>query len=352
VHDVLIERYIPADVNADVEVKTLPQTENVSYMDGTMTFQFKNEIKYTGGATINGDQFESITDVQASGTVLTVVYEALDTNKDYTITFPEGSITNFAGTKTIEGGLEFEFHTADFGALDDINATHKGRATTLPINFKPFNTVALLERENGTTQENASEHPHWVQVSGDVTADEAVFTKTSDKMMTFFQTASPAMRLKADYSGSNVAFKIQETRNADVTPGWRTIRVLRAQDFPFDGVIYLNKESRFIKLVAPTLSGSVTVSEFRVADADGKGLGEGFDIETAISEAATESINVSAKDGAIIVSGISDGEIIQVYDALGRLVIKQAASGTRTSFPLRSGMYLVQTGGHTVKIIL
>ncbi len=352
VHDVLIERYVPADINADVEVKSLPQTENVSYMDGSMTFQFKNEIKYTGGATINGDQFESITDVQASGTALTVVYEALDANKDYTITFPEGSITNFAGTKTIEDGLEFEFHTADFGALDDISATHKGRATTLPVNFKPFNTVALLARENGTTQENASEHPHWVQVSGDVTADEAVFTKTSDKMMTFFQTASPAMRLKADYSGSNVAFKIQETRNADVTPGWRTIRVLRAQDFPFDGVIYLNKESRFIKLVAPTLSGSVTVSEFRVADADGKGLGEGFDIETAISEAATEGINVSAKGGVITVSGTNDGELIQVYDALGRLVIKQAASGTRTSFPLRSGMYLVQTGGHTVKIIL
>lgn len=294
VHDVLIERYVPADINADVEVKSLPQTENVSYMDGSMTFQFKNEIKYTGGATINGDQYESITDVQASGTALTVVYEALDANKDYTITFPEGSITNFAGTKTIEDGLEFEFHTADFGALDDISATHKGRATTLPVNFKPFNTVALLARENGTTQENASEHPHWVQVSGDVTADKAVFTKTSDKMMTFFQTASPAIRLKADYSGSNVAFKIQETRNADVTPGWRTIRVLRAQDFPFDGVIYLNKESRFIKLIAPTLSGSVMVSEFRVADADGKGLGEGFDLDdtTSIREVAANADRV------------------------------------------------------------
>ena len=133
-----------------------------------------------------------------------------------------------------------------------------------------------------------------MQVSGDVTADKAVFTKTSDKIMTFFQTASPAIRLKADYSGSNVAFKIQETRNADVTPGWRTIRVLRAQDFPFDGVIYLNKESRFIKLIAPTLSGSVTVSEFRVADADGKGLGEGFDLDdtTSIREVAANADRV------------------------------------------------------------
>lgn len=278
VHDVLIERYVPADIHADVEVKTLPQAENVSYMDGSMTFQFKNEIKYTGGATINGDQYERLTSVQGSGNTITVNYEALDANTNYVITFPEGSIINFAGSKTIEGGLEFEFSTCDFGALDQIATAHKGRATALPINFKPFNTIALLERENGTTQENTNEHPHWVQVSGDKTADEAVFTSTSDKIMTFYQSASPAMRLKADYTGTAaVEFKVQETRNADVTPGWRTIRVLRNADFPFDGVINLNNEARFIKLVPVKLSGSVTVSEFRVADANGLGLYDSSD---------------------------------------------------------------------------
>ena len=349
VHDVLIERYVPADINADVEVKTLPQAENVSYMDGSMTFQFKNEIKYTGGATINGDQFESITDVQTSGTALTVVYEALDANKDYTITFPEGSITNFAGTKTIEGGLEFEFHTADFGALDDISATHKGRATTLPVNFKPFNTVALLERENGTTQENASEHPHWVQVSGDVTADKAVITATGDKIMTFFASTSPAIRVKADYSGSgNVEFKIQETRNADMTPGWRTIRVLRAADFPFDAVLSLNSEARFVKLSAPVLSGSVTVSEFRVADANGNGLGEDFN---SIQDAAAEHFSISAQGGVITVNGVKAGEQVQVWDAAGRLVASQTATAAALSFSLKQGMYVVRVAGYSVKVL-
>ena len=181
------------------------------------------------------------------------------------------------GEKSFAG--EFSFTTCDFGLLENISETHKGRAAaSLPIDFKPFNTVALLERENGTVQENSAEHPHWVQVSGDVTADKAVLTATSDKIMTFFASASPAIRVNADFSGSKVEFKIQETRNADVTPGWRTIRVLRAEDFPFDGVLYLNSESRFIKLTAPTLSGSVTVSEFRVADANGQGLGEGYDL--------------------------------------------------------------------------
>jgi hypothetical protein len=291
VHDVLIERYVPADVNADVEVSSLPQAENVSYMDGSMTFNFKNEINYEGGATINGDQFERLTNVQASGKSLTVNYEALDANTDYVITFPEGSITNFAGSKTIEGGLEFEFKTADFGALDAINATHKGRAAALPINFKPFDTIGLLARENGTTQEATNEHPHWVQVSGDKSADKAVMTSTSDKIMTFFQTASSAMRLKADYEGTAaVELKIQETRNADVTPGWRTIRVLRNADFPFDGVINLNSEARFIKIVPTKLTGSITISEFRVADASGEGLYDGGENPTSIRELSADVV--------------------------------------------------------------
>ena len=286
IHDVLVEKYVPQDVNEPLEVKTYPEADKISYMDGVMTFRFNQDIKYTGGATINGDAFERITDVSAAGSTLTVSYEGLDVNTEYVIDFPEGAITDVNGKKSFTG--EFEFTTCGFGSIDNISETHKGRAAVnLPIDFKPFNTVALLERENGTEQSAASEHPHWVQVSGDVTADKAVFTATSDKVMTFFATASPAIRVKAVYSGSgNVEFKIQETRNADVTPGWRTIRVLRAEDFPFDGVIHLNNEARFVKLSAPKLSGSVTLSEFRVADADGKGLGEGFDLggETSVRE--------------------------------------------------------------------
>jgi hypothetical protein len=282
IHDILIEKYVAEDVNAPIEIKTYPEKDKISYMDGSMTFRFNQDVVYKGGATINGDNYERLVSVTAAGPALTVTYEGLDVNSDYAINFPEGSITDLKGVKTFSE--EFEFSTCDFGPLEKISETHKGRAAVnLPIDFKPFNTIALLERENGTTQESGSEHPHWVQVSGDVTADKAVFTSTSDKVMTFFASASPAIRVKVDYSGTaNVEFKIQETRNADMTPGWRTIRVLRNADFPFDGLLYLNSESRFVKLVPAKLSGSVTLSEFRVADAEGKGLGEGFDIITGI----------------------------------------------------------------------
>lgn len=288
------------DVDMPIELKTVPASENVSYMDGSMSFIFNQNVRYTGGVTISGNKFERITNVTAAGSALTVAYEGLDVNTGYTITFPAGSVVSKSGDRTLEETVRFDFSTCDFGLLENIRDIHKGRSAPLPVNFKPFDVVGLLERENGTTQESSNEHPHWVQVSGEKTADKAVFTKTSDKIMTFYRTASPAMRLKADYDGSGyVEFKVQETRNADVTPGWRTIRVLRAEDFPFDGVIPLNSESRFIKLSATALSSSVTVSEFRVADANGMGLDYGGNLSvngiTSDNAVRTEYFSLSGK---------------------------------------------------------
>lgn len=313
------------DVDMPIELKTAPESENVSYMDGTMSFIFNQNIRYTGGITITGNNFERITNVTTAGSALTVAYEGLDINTDYTITFPEGSVVSMNGNKTLEETIRFNFSTCDFGLLENIRDIHKGRAAPLPINFKPFDVIGLLERENGTTQENSYEHPHWVQVSGEKTTDKAVFTKTSDKIMTFYRTASPAMRLKADYSGSGyVEFKVQETRNADVTPGWRTIRVLRAEDFPFDGVIPLNSESRFIKLSATALSGSVTVSEFRVADADGMGLDDGGNLSvtgvTSNNIVRTEYFNLSGKRITTPSQGIC---LMRMVKSDGTVVIKK-----------------------------
>ena len=348
VHDVLIEKYVPVDVNEPISVTSYPAAEKISYMDGSMIFRFNQDIAYKGGATINGDNNERIVGVDVAGNTLTVKYEALDVNSDYVISFPEGAITDAKGTKTF--AEEFEFSTCDFGPLETISETHKGRAAAiLPLNFKPFNTVALFERENGTEQSAVSEHPHWVQVSGDVTADKAVITATGDKIMTFFASTSPAIRVKADYSGSgNVEFKIQETRNADMTPGWRTIRVLRAADFPFDAVLSLNSEARFVKLSAPVLSGSVTVSEFRVADANGNGLGEGIN---SIQDAAANRIAISAQGGVVTVNGVKAGEQVQVWDAAGRLVDSHTATAAVLSFSLKQGMYVVRVAGHSVKVL-
>ena len=313
------------DTDMPISLKTSPSSEDVSYMDGSMNFIFNQRIKHTGDIIITGKDFERITHVSTAGSALTVTYEGLNANTDYTLTFPEGSISSMDGSKTLEEAIRFSFSTCDFGALDNIKDTHKGRAAALPINFKPFDEIGLLEREDGSTQENSNEHPHWVQVSGEKTAEKAVFTKTSDKIMTFYQTPSPAMRLKADYSGNNyVEFKIQETRNADVTPSWRTIRVLRAEDFPFDDIIPLNSESRFIKLTAPVLSGNVTVYEFRVADEKGTGLDKDIDLSvtdfTAGSTVSIEYFTLSGKRTTTPSKGIN---LMRMIKNNGTVVIKK-----------------------------
>ena len=351
VHDVLVEQYVPVENDDPIAITAYPDTAKISYMDGSMTFKFNQDIVYNGGATINGDNYERI-DVKAAGTSLTVSYEALDVNTEYVIAFPEGSITDFTGKKDFEG--EVSFSTCDFGAAKKEGETHWGRAAKeLPIDFKPFDTIALLEREDGSTQGAVAEHPHWVQVSGDVTADKAVFTSTADKVMTYYGSPSAAIRVKAEYSGgSNVEFKIQETRNADVTPGWRTIRVLRAEDFPFDGVLYLNNESRFIKLGAPTLSGSVTLSEFRIADADGNGLYDDDDVDGIVATSGAK-FTVYAQGGVLTVCGVAAGEQVQLLDASGRLVAAEVAAGSAVSFTLKHGVYIVRVAGQpAVKVLL
>jgi len=295
-------------------------------MDGTMTFYFNQNIKYNGGVAINSSaqSFERITNVTTSGPAVSIAYEGLDVNTDYTITFPAGSVVSMNGDKLLEEAATFNFSTCGFGSLDDIRDTHKGRSAPLPINFKPFDVIGLLEREDGTTQEGSNEHPHWVQVSGEKTADKVVFTKTSDKIMTFYQTSSAAMRLKADYSGSGyVEFKIQETRNADVTPGWRTIRVLRAEDFPFDDVIHLNSESRFIKLTAPALSGNVTISEFRVADANGHGLGDDVNHVAGITSCNVEQTEYFTLSGKRIPAPSQGISLMRMVMSDGTVVNKK-----------------------------
>ncbi|MDE7475428.1 MAG: hypothetical protein K2M71_07350, partial [Duncaniella sp.] len=69
--------------------------------------------------------------------------------------------------------------------------------------------------------------------------------------------------------GSTVRMKIQEPRNADIAPTWRTIRVLTEKDLPFKGEIDLNPASRFIKITPASVSGAVSLNAFRISDSQG-----------------------------------------------------------------------------------
>lgn len=282
VNDILIERYIVPEGEDPLELTAGSLDNNVEYTDGSITLTFNQEVKYDGSAAIEGiHQFENIT-VGVSGTKLNIAYEALDANSTYTVKLPEGALTNVAGDKSFIG--EIKIATKDFPREKTAGETHWGKAAkTLPLNFAPFNETAPFETEGSLVQTSKNDYPHWCQVgggttAGEIEADHVAFrsSSSSDKVMAYFAGEAKKMYVEVDAAeGTSVRLKIQETRNADIAPTWRTIRILTEKDLPFKGEIDLNPVSRFIKITPASVSGTVYLNAFRISDATGN-FGEDF----------------------------------------------------------------------------
>lgn len=282
VNDILIERYIVPEGEEPLELTAGSLDNNVEYTDGSITLTFNQEVKYDGSAAIDGiHQFENIT-VGVSGTKLNIAYEALDANSTYTVKLPEGALTNVAGDKSFIG--EIKIATKNFPREKTAGETHWGKAAkTLPLNFAPFNETAPFETEGSLVQTSKNDYPHWCQVgsgttAGEIEADHVAFRSSSsnDKVMAYFAGEAKKMYVEVDAAeGTSVRLKIQETRNADIAPTWRTIRILTEKDLPFKGEIDLNPVSRFIKITPASVSGTVYLNAFRISDATGN-FGEDF----------------------------------------------------------------------------
>lgn len=282
VNDILIERYIVPEGEEPLELTAGSLDNNVEYTDGSITLTFNQEVKYDGSAAIDGiHQFENIT-VGVSGTKLNIAYEALDANSTYTVKLPEGALTNVAGDKSFIG--EIKIATKNFPREKTAGETHWGKAAkTLPLNFAPFNETAPFETEGSLVQTSKNDYPHWCQVgggttAGEIEADHVAFrsSSSSDKVMAYFAGEAKKMYVEVDAAeGTSVRLKIQETRNADIAPTWRTIRILTEKDLPFKGEIDLNPVSRFIKITPASVSGTVYLNAFRISDATGN-FGEDF----------------------------------------------------------------------------
>ncbi len=75
--------------------------------------------------------------------------------------------------------------------------------------------------------------------------------------MAYYGEEAKKMYIEVDADDeTTVRLKIQETRNADIAPTWRTIRVLTEKDLPFKGELELNPASRFIKITPASVSGT------------------------------------------------------------------------------------------------
>ncbi|MDE7409944.1 MAG: fibronectin type III domain-containing protein [Muribaculaceae bacterium] len=290
VNDIIIERYVAQSGEEPLAMTGGNLDNKVDYTDGSLSLTFNQDVKYNGGAVITGShQFEEIS-VAASGKKLNIAYDALDANSEYTISFAEGMLTDLAGERSFIGDVKIT--TGDFGPAKANGETHWGKAAaSLPLNFAPFNETAPFETVGGLVQTQQNDYPHWCQVGGgdnggEIAADHVTFrtATSSDKVMTYF--GSPAKKIFVDLSaaeGTTVRVKIQETRNPDVkdAPIWRTIRVLTEKDLPFSGEFELNPESRFVKIVPTSISGSLKLNGLRVSNAEGY-FGEDYNAVDAI----------------------------------------------------------------------
>ncbi|MBD5202883.1 MAG: hypothetical protein HDS81_06195 [Bacteroidales bacterium] len=346
INDILVERYVAegGDQALELTAGELNYTD-MSYADGSMQLTFNQDIKYNGGAVISGKtQYEGAS-ISASGKKLTINYENLNVNTEYTLSFPSGAITNIAGTQSYV--TEVKFNTCDFPALKADGETHYGKAAKeLPLNFAPFTTVAPFATVGGLVQDKQNDYPHWVQASGDVTDEAAVLTSTSDKIMCYYGPSSKALYLEATIEG-NVKLKVQESRNCDIEPGWRTIRSFSQADSPVHTQLDLNPESHFVKLSTPTNSGKATVTMLRIADDNGS-YGSDF---TGIENIRATEFGCLVEGNTVYVSGAKAGSIVNVFDIAGRLVattVTDAAGAAELS--LESGVVIFTIDGYAVKV--
>jgi len=344
VNDIMIESFVPEVSEDPIAFTATPDTVGVSYMDGSMTFTFNQTINYNGGITINGDQYEQISTSGLATTSLTVSHIGLDANTEYTISFPEGSITDYYNTKSFS--KEFTFTTCDYLAEKVSGDTHYGKAAaTLPLDYKPFNVMAPFTTVGSLVQTTYADFPHWITATGGITADSVLLTSTNDKIMGYFNNRSQFLWLKAYYSGSGtINLKIQESRNPDGTPGWRTMRLLTNSDFPLDQNFYLNANVRFFKIVPTTLSsGTLIVQEVQLSDASGNGLSE-LSVELGVQ--------AISGNGKLTFEGLSDGMDISIYDVTGRMAYRFSVHGETEEVSIPGGFYVVRVKeGNAVQLL-
>lgn len=354
VNDILIERYIAPDGNQPLEMTGGSLSNEIDYTDGSVSLTFNQEVKYNGTATITGqNKFETIS-VGTSNTKLNIAYEALDANSEYVINFPAGALTDVTGEKSFVG--EVKLITGDFPRAKESGETHWGKAIkTLPANFAPFNEVAPFETVGSLVQTKQGDYPHWCQVgggtnAGEVAADHVTFrsASSSDKVMAYFDGTAKKIYLEVSAeAGTSVRLKVQETRNADIAPTWRTMRVLTEKDLPFKGELELNPESRFVKITPASVSGAVSLNAFRISDANGS-FGPDF---SGIADVIASQISVRPTADGILVSGLAAGVRVNVYDIAGRTVAAATADGPDVELSLsKGGFYLVSAAGKTFKI--
>ena len=156
--------------------------------------------------------------------------------------------------------------------------------------------------------------------------------------MAYFDGKAGSLRLNAYYKGTgNITLKVQESRNPDASPWWRTIRQMTTSDFPIEEELALNGETRFIKIVPTGLSGgSLIIKDFEISDVNGNYV-------TGINRVKKDfGIIAFTTGGNIILAGTKSGMSVEIFDIAGNMLVNQLVSDDSNLFELAKGFYLVK----------
>ncbi len=326
--------YLLDNVAPVLSNSSLADAAEISWADGSVTLTYSENVKVAGQASINQTQFEKII-ASASGAVVTLSYYGLNFETDYTLTVPQGAITDAYGNPAEAFSVSFKTQGYDKTLVDSVALNGKPN-TTLPIEEKPL------------SEGNTNTYPLWCQYKEGSFADGAVTwtsSNTGNKLMAAFVGDAQALYVWAKATGKDMLLAVQESPAEAGVVTWRTIRVIDDWDLGENERCFafaLTPGCRFIKIkpVKASSTSSIIVTGYKV---DNKPV--------ALEDAVESKLQAMQVNGGLMLRGLNAGNKVEVFNLSGRRVAMMQASGDELFVPAQGFVLVKVTGDNSTEVL-
>lgn len=324
-------------VNPTFVEQSVANDAEISWADGKITLTFDENVKVADAKafTINKTQWEMVKPV-ANGKTIELNYVALNFETAYTVTIAEGAITDAVGNPA--AALTLNFKTAGYDkTMDDSTALNGKAHTTLPIEQYPL------------TAGDGGAYPLWVQNKEGNFAEGTGVTWTSNnsgnKVMAAFTGDAQALYVWAKATGKEMLLTIQESPAEAGVVTWRTIREINDWDLGENERRFefaLTPGCRFIKIKPSQASAtsSIIITGYKV---DNKPV--------AIENADASEVMAYQVSGGLMLSGLTAGNKVEVFNLSGNRVAMFQAEGTELYVPAEGFVLIKVTAQDGAKVM-
>ncbi|MBQ2447762.1 MAG: Ig-like domain-containing protein [Bacteroidales bacterium] len=324
-------------VNPTFVEQSVANDTEISWADGKITLTFDENVKVADAKafTINKTQWEMVKPV-ANGKTIELNYVALNFETAYTVNIAEGAITDAVGNPA--AALTLNFKTAGYDkTMDDSTALNGKAHTTLPIEQYPL------------TAGDGGAYPLWVQNKEGNFAEGTGVTWTSNnsgnKVMAAFTGDAQALYVWAKATGKEMLLTIQESPAEAGVVTWRTIREINDWDLGENERRFefaLTPGCRFIKIKPSQASAtsSIIITGYKV---DNKPV--------AIENADASEVMAYQVSGGLMLSGLTAGNKVEVFNLSGNRVAMFQAEGTELYVPAEGFVLIKVTAQDGAKVM-